>query len=72
MPDVAVWTRQQEAANGKRTGETVLLTLLLARAGDHLSGEPIVLSRAIGGLKAVGLDGEARALALEAALAAGI
>ena len=72
MPDFAVWTRQQEAANGKRTGETVLLTLLLARAGDHLSGEPIVLSRAIGGLKAVGLDGEARALALEAALAAGI
>src|SRR5216684_4562798 len=72
MPDLAVWTRQQEAANGKRVGETVLLTLLLARAGDHLSGEPIVLSRAVAGLKAVGLESEARALALEAALAAGL
>ena len=72
MPDFAVWTRQQEAANGKRVGETVLLTLLLARAGDHLSGEPIVLSRAVAGLKAVGLESEARALALEAALAAGL
>jgi len=72
MPDFAVWTRQQEAATGKRVGETVLMTLLLARAGDHLSGEPIVLSRAVAGLEAVGLESEARAVALEAALAAGI
>jgi hypothetical protein len=72
MPDFAVWTRQQEAATGRRVGETVLMTLLIARAGDHLSSEPIVLSRAVAGLKAVGLDSEARALALEAALAAGI
>jgi hypothetical protein len=72
MPDFAVWMRQQEAAKGKRLGETVLMTLLIARAGDHLSSEPIVLSRVVGGLKAVGLDGEARALALEAALNAGI
>jgi hypothetical protein len=72
MPDFAVWMRQQEAVTGKRVGETVLLTLLIARAGDHLSGEPIVLSRAVAGLRAVGLDGEARALALEAALAAGL
>ena len=72
MPDFAVWTRQQEATTAKRIGETVLLTLLLARAGDHLSGEPIVLSRVVAGLKSAGLDGEARAVALEAALAAGI
>jgi hypothetical protein len=72
MPDFAVWMRQQDAAKGKRLGETVLMTLLIARAGDHLSSEPIVLSRVVGGLKAVGLDGEARALALEAALNAGI
>ncbi|HJT08836.1 MAG TPA: hypothetical protein VJ747_18035, partial [Stellaceae bacterium] len=72
MPDFAVWMRQQDAAQGKRVGETVLMTLLIARAGDHLSSEPIVLSRVVGGLKAVGLDSEARALALEAALNAGI
>jgi hypothetical protein len=72
MPDFAVWMRQQDAAKGKRVGETVLMTLLIARAGDRLTGEPIVLSRVVGGLKAVGLDGEARALALEAALNAGI
>ena len=71
LPSVAVWLDQQQAAAGKRVGETVLTTLILARAGDHLSTEPIVLNRAIAGLKAVGLDGDARALALEAALNAG-
>ena len=72
VPNMALVIAQQDAATGKRVGETVLLTLLLVRAGDHLSGEPIVLSRAVAGLKAVGLDSEARALALEAALAAGL
>ncbi|HEX7968502.1 MAG TPA: hypothetical protein VF502_09795 [Stellaceae bacterium] len=72
LPNAAVWMAQERAAAAKRVGETVLMTLLIARVGDRLSAEPIVLNRAIEGLKAVGLDAEARALALEAALAAAI
>jgi len=72
LPNAAVWLDQQDAAAGKRVGETVLTTLILARDGDHLSTEPVVVARAVTGLKAVGLEADARALALEAALGAGL
>lgn len=72
LPSAAVWNEQQQASLGKRVGETVLTTLILANADGRLTSEPIVLARAITGLRAVGLDGAARALAVEAALAAGI
>ena len=72
VPNGALWLDQQQAAKANRLGETVLTTLLLASAGDRLSSEPIVLAQAIAGLQAVGLDTDARALAVEAALDAGI
>ncbi len=72
LPSAALWLDQQDAAAGKRLGETVLATLILARQGEHLAAEPIILSRAVAGLKAVGLANDARALAVEAGLAAGI
>jgi hypothetical protein len=72
LPNGALWLDQQQAAQGRRIGETVLTTLLLASAGDKLSGEPIVLAHAIAALQAVGLDADARAMAVEAALDAGI
>lgn len=72
LPNGALWLDQQQAAKAQRVGETVLTTLLLAAAGDRLSPEPIVLAQAINGLRAVGLDSDARALAVEAALDAGI
>lgn len=72
LPNGALWLDQQQAAKAQRVGETVLTTLLLASAGDRLSPEPIVLAQAITGLKAIGLDADARALAVEAALDAGI
>jgi hypothetical protein len=72
MPNGALWLDQQQAAKSGRLGETVLTTVLLASADDHLSPEPIVLAQAIKGLQAVGLDADARALAVEAALDAGI
>jgi len=72
LPSVALWLDQEEAASGRRLGETVLATLILARQGEHLAGEPIILSRAVAALKAVGLADDARALAVEAALAAGL
>jgi hypothetical protein len=72
LPNGALWLDQLQAARSHRVGETVLTTLLLAASGDHLSTEPIVLAQAITGLQAVGLDADARALAVEAALDAGI
>jgi hypothetical protein len=72
LPNGALWLDQQQAAKARRLGETVLTTILLASAGDHLSPEPLVLAQAITGLEAVGLDADARALAVEAALDAGI
>ncbi|MGO8920752.1 MAG: hypothetical protein ACLQJR_33070 [Stellaceae bacterium] len=72
LPSVALWLDREQAASGGRLGETVLTTLILARQGEHLAAEPIIVSRAVAALKAVGLAGEARALAIEAALAAGI
>lgn len=72
LPNGALWLDQEQAAKARRVGETVLTTLVLASAGDRLSAEPIVLAQAIAGLEAVGLDADARALAVEAALDAGI
>jgi hypothetical protein len=72
MPSAALWVDQEHAAADKRVGETVLTTLLLAQAGDRLTQEPILLGRAIAGLLAVGLEPEAHALAIEAAISAGI
>jgi len=72
LPNAALWQEQQRAADSRRFGETVLTTLLIANSNGELTGEPIVLARAISGLRAVGLDGEAHALAVEAALEAGL
>lgn len=72
MPDTALWLDQRQAVASARLGETVLTSLLLASAGDRLTSEPIVLARVVSGLEAVGLDADARALAVEAAIAAGI
>jgi hypothetical protein len=72
LPGAALWDRQQQAASAGRVGETVLTSLLIAAAGDRLSPEPVLLARVVSGLKAVGLETDARALAVEAALAAGI
>jgi hypothetical protein len=72
VPNGVLWLDQQQAAKAGRLGETVLTTVLLASAGDHLSPEPVVLAQAIAGLEAVGLDADARALAIEAALDAGV
>ncbi len=72
IPSAALWMAQRGAAAEKRLGETVLMSVLLARAGDHLATEPVILYQVITGLKAVGLESEARALTVEAALDAGI
>jgi hypothetical protein len=72
VPNGTLWLDQQQAAKANRLGETVLTTILLASAGDRLSPDPIVVAQAIAGLQTVGLDADARGLAVEAALNAGI
>lgn len=73
VPNAAVWLDLQQAAAAKRVGETVLAALISLRtANDRLSIEPTVVSGAVAALAAVGLEGDARALALEVALDAGV
>ncbi len=61
-----------DAAAAGRRGETVLLSVVsldpAAPAGSH----PLALGYVVSALTAVGLGGDARALAIEAALAAGL
>ena len=72
MPRPALWFRLEEAARRARKGETVLLSLLALGDGGPAQANPIVLGRVLGALGAVGLEASARALAVEAAVAAGL
>ena len=72
MPSAALWYRLQQAARAGRVGETVLLSLLALGDGGPAQASPLVLRAVIDGLSGVGEAPAARALALEAALAAGL
>ena len=72
LPNAALWRLQRQAAQNGLLGQTVLATLLMTENGDHLTSEPLLLGEAVSSLRAVGLDTDAHALALEAALDAGI
>jgi hypothetical protein len=72
LPSAALWVAQEQAAAAKRVGETVLTSLLIVQAGERLSLEPVLLSRAIAGLRVIGREPDARALAVEAAVDAGL
>lgn len=60
------------AATDKRVGETVLLSLVMIGEAGPAQAHPIALSSTLSALGAIGLDRDARALAIEAALAAGL
>jgi len=72
LPSAALIVDQQQAVAAKRIGETVLSTLLVVEAGDRLSLEPVLLEGAVTALRAIGREAEARELAVEAAVDAGI
>lgn len=72
LPGAPIWFELPRAAAGKRLGETVLLTLVTAGEGDRLTAQPVRLAGAISALRGVGLEAEARAIAVEAALGAGL
>jgi hypothetical protein len=71
-PDPALWFNLGDAAGNGRIGETVLLSLYALGSDGPGGANPIMLSRAIASLRQIGLDAEARAIAIEAAIAAGV
>lgn len=62
----------QAAVTGRRVGETVLLSLLVLGDGGPAGADTNVLGDVVSALRAVDLGAEARAIALEAALAKGV
>lgn len=68
----AAWHALWAATEGQRRGEALLLTMRTA-ADQGLAGTPpVVISQKIYTLRALGFEAEARSLALEAAVAAGL
>ena len=72
LPAPALLHALRMASANKRVGETVLLALLCLGDDGPARASPLVLSAVISGLRQIGLEKEARSLALEAAIGAGI
>jgi hypothetical protein len=71
-PSAARWQAERLASRAKQTGATVALTLMMMAGAEPGEESGMVVSSAIEGLERVGLDTEARGIALEAAIAAGL
>ncbi len=72
MPAALTWFGMREASAEGRVGETVLHTLVALGEADLGKHSPIVVANAVGTLKALGLEKDARALAVDAAIQAGL
>jgi len=72
VPGVALWTALRQAGDDNRIGATVLFAMLALGENGPGAASPIVANAAVAGLGAVGLTDDARKLALEAAVGAGL
>jgi hypothetical protein len=72
MLPAAVWLDLGSAAADRRPGEVVLTGLVTLADGDRLTTQPVVLARAVEALMRVGLEREARSIAVEAAISGGL
>ncbi len=72
MPQPSIWRSLELAASNVRVGETILLSLLAIGHTGPLEANPIVLHKVLISLRKIGLEKEARNLALEAAIASGL
>jgi len=72
VAEVPLLYATQDAAARGRIGETVAGVLAALGAAGPAAAHPVALGGALAALRAVGLDFEARSLALEAALAEGV
>ena len=71
-PPPAAWLDLAQAARAKRIGESILAAVMVAAPTGNLSTGPVALFTAVSGLRRIGLDADARRLAVEATLAAGL
>ena len=72
LPAAALFYALQDASESQRVGETVLLTLVVLGTAGPAESHVMALSWSIAALNRIGLEHEARALAIEAALANGV
>ena len=72
IPDVALRFALRHASEAKRVGETILMSLLTLGDKPIAGANPLTITTVISALLRVGLETEARALALEAAIGAGL
>jgi hypothetical protein len=72
MPHPALWLGRDGAASAGRSGETALFVLASLPPEGAAGMPPQTLIALIQALRAVGLESDARALGLEAAIAAGL
>ncbi|MHA1600485.1 MAG: hypothetical protein ACTSW2_06640 [Alphaproteobacteria bacterium] len=72
LPAAALLYALQDASESQRIGETVLLAIVVLGTSGPADSHVMALSSAIAALNRVGLEQEARALAIEAALANGV
>jgi hypothetical protein len=70
-PSPAVFEAAEEARSGRRTGEAILASLALLN-GDPTATSGQALIEALQTLRGVGLDAEARTIAVQGALLAGL
>jgi len=71
-PHPSLWFLLNGASSQARLGETVLLSLVIMGEGGPARVDPLVGHRVLKALRNVGLNDEARALALETIVAAGL
>jgi len=71
-PSAELWFGLKRAAVGGRKGETILRSLVMLGEGRLANTDPIVLVAVVRSLVQVGLVEEARALAVDSVLAAGL
>ncbi|MBI4185366.1 MAG: hypothetical protein HY521_15340 [Proteobacteria bacterium] len=72
LPSAAAWHALADALAAKRKGEALLLAIIALGADGPASTHPVALAAVLTTLRSFGLEAEARALAVEAALAAGL
>ena len=72
MPDATLLYALERASEMRRPGETVLLGLLVLGEPGPAESHPLALNAVLRALREVGLERDARALAIEAAIAKGV
>ncbi|CCQ74641.1 hypothetical protein [Magnetospira sp. QH-2] len=71
-PNTAAWTGLTRATQAKKRGESLLYALILLSEAGPGKASPSVLNKVVAALNTVGLHSEARAVAVEAAIAGGL